>query len=944
MSNSTSDEWLLALLDEKSPEELTPTEMTLLRERATSSPALRRGLANRLKLEEALHAVLGEPSVTSEQIIRRVNATRRKRVGAWIAAMLLLTAATGFWRLASLSVERPDRAAPIARPERQSQPAASPNVADGEASPQRTEVVPIEASRPIVANQQDDQAVARSDVAEPDADRRPWDDVLGDEAHVLPFAQSAFARFGETAPGFEVADEYPSSALNRWIAAVPGRPFNVNEGQWRGKRFAGLEGIARLLPTWRDDAVLRIAPFDVAEFALHFWSGDSGTAIRFYPHQRPQLLAAYSITREGQEPTPKTLRLVATDGGTYSRANAGAMEIRHQEGQLVVTRGALPLLVVPMPESPSEVFIETRARLRTLAMYRGEAAPLPPPTVHKNLLADLLPDVPSWLVSTDPPAKVEYADGQLTLTATPQTPGPRRLSWAALPLPEATKTGLCEAVFRIESLTPGSGLYLGNADGVPIHTLFASENNPAGAPVLAYGWTSRDGNVPEPRWRWDGDPKNELVSAAGAGTWVKLIVGSGGLKVYFSGDGEHWGPAARNPERAVRGGYASVGLFTIADDKPRSITITDVDVSELSGVISVADPKLRERVPAFDDKVLERPADWLTWATASRPAEYEVGRWLTACGVETLARGANDAVSSSIISGLIRDSVDSDRPVEQTLALLHDLALLSDLWNDRAREFADAYERLSRSIAARAGEPSEIAAMLASVEEAYLASPMWTESRTWAIPPATARELAASVIWSHDKRGAASAKRLAAYLTPAHPEGGWSGEEDAGLARLVAWTDAFASGDGSRLEGAARYGWQHPLATEPGREGTTIAAELHAALNVGAYEDAARLLATLAELSDLVPAIGDPARFVPPAGLIAEAAKRHPELVTTLEERFGPAALLRVRQAIAAGDEAAVRLAAVRYYGTAAASEARRWLGETALAAGRFAEAEDHFA
>jgi outer membrane protein assembly factor BamB len=940
MSSSASDEWLIALLDEKSPDEFTPTELTLLRERAASSLMVRRALAERIRLEESLHAVLGKPPVTSDAILRRISVARRKRVGAWCAAALLLVSAAGFWWLASRPADVPRQAvarrvqpAVVAQQKPERQEPSSPSVP-----------APVEAARPVVANRGSDAAVARAVTNEPQAAApQPWDAVLGDEAPVIPFADSAYTTFGETVPGFEVADEYLPSELTKWIALVPGRPFNVNEGQWRGKHFAGFEGIAKLLPAWRSDAVLRVAPFDTAEFALHFWNGNSGRTVRFYAQQRPQLLAAYATTREG-EPTPKTQRLLSTDGGTYARANAGAMEIRFQSGQLVVTHGAVPLLVVPMEAPPTEVLLEARTRLRTFAMYRGEAAPLPPTIEHKELLANALPDEREWLVSAEPPAKIAKADGRIALTASPAPPGPRRLSWAAVRMPKSAGAGLVEAVFRIESLTPGTGVYVGNAEGVPVHTLFASENIPAAAPQLSYGWTSRDGNVREPRWRWDIDPKHELAPTIGPGTWVKLLVGPGGLKVYFSGDGEHWGPAARNPERAVRGAFASVGVFAMADGKDRAISVSGVGVRELNGITALADAKVRERVPLFGEIPPERFADWLTWATAARPSDVEFDAWMAACGVETLSRGASDAVSSSILDRLVQTAVESDESIEQTLALLHDAALLSDLWGERARGFADGYDRLSRNLASGDREPAAIASSLVAVEEGYLTSPIWTESRMWSVPPATARLLAAEAAWSRDTAAASSAARLAAYIAPAHPDGGWSGDEDAGLARLTSWGAAIAASEGSRIDGEARFGWQHPLTTEPGREGATIAEELRSALDAGAYEDAARLLATLAELADLVPAMGDPARYVPPAGLIAEAAAQHPDLVKTISEQFGQAALLRVRQSIAVGDEAAVHLAAIRYYGTTAAAEARRWLGETALAAGRFNEAERQFA
>ena len=135
----------------------------------------------------------------------------------------------------------------------------------------------------------------------------------------------------------------------------------------------------------------------------------------------------------------------------------------------------------------------------------------------------------------------------------------------------------------------------------------------------------------------------------------------------------------------------------------------------------------------------------------------------------------------------------------------------------------------------------------------------------------------------------------------------------------------------------------HPLATEPLREGVTLSLELEAALAAGAPEDAARLIPALAELNGLVPALGDPAKFVPPSVVITEAVATHPELTAALEAEFGPAALQSVRQAIAANDRPAIERIAIRFHGTQAGSIAHRRLAKRALALGNLHEASHRF-
>src|SRR5690606_17520632 len=132
----------------------------------------------------------------------------------------------------------------------------------------------------------------------------------------------------------------------------------------------------------------------------------------------------------------------------------------------------------------------------------------------------------------------------------------------------------------------------------------------------------------------------------------------------------------------------------------------------------------------------------------------------------------------------------------------------------------------------------------------------------------------------------------------------------------------FARAETRRFDGAVRFGWQHPLTTEAGREGATLVSEFEAALAAKAYEDAVRLLPSITALDGLVPPLGDPNRLTRPARLVSEAAEQHSALVELLAERFGPSGLIRVRSAAAAGDVEAMKLAAIQFYGTPAAAEA----------------------
>src|SRR4029079_2209143 len=118
----------------------------------------------------------------------------------------------------------------------------------------------------------------------------------------------------------------------------------------------------------------------------------------YFQHPRPAWIA-YRTTRPGPEPRPTTFALVATDNDRYDRSIAGAVEIRHQSGALVLSRGDLRLLTVPFEAQPAEVYFDKHAWLRAFAMTRGEPVPELPDDARPakgNVLAGTSPAALEW--------------------------------------------------------------------------------------------------------------------------------------------------------------------------------------------------------------------------------------------------------------------------------------------------------------------------------------------------------------------------------------------------------------------------------------------------------------------------------------------------------------------------------------------------------------------
>ncbi len=162
---------------------------------------------------------------------------------------------------------------------------------------------------------------------------------------------------------------------------------------------------------------------------------------------------------------------------------------------------------------------------------------------------------------------------------------------------------------------------------------------------------------------------------------------------------------------------------------------------------------------------------------------------------------------------------------------------------------------------------------------------------------------------------------------------------------MIDWADALARAQFPKQPGrsglASPPDWRHPLLVELSKEGYNVLAEFRAALDGHAYRDACQIISTSAEngMLGMLPDARDPELLVSLPGAVALAMRDHPGLRTTMSQQFGALGRLRIRQAIAANNVAAVEAATIQFLGTEAAAEAHLWLADRSLASGAFAHA-----
>src|SRR5262245_60943700 len=445
-----TDSELIQLVQEKAPEELSFDEVELLRERLRHSAELRETILGQLQMEEYVSRALGRVAVSVDEIY--ATAAARGAAGRQrLLALLGWTASLGLgivvllW-LALGNADKPPRGAvPAAADDGKARIAAlEPREKRGKAPtvptiepagdpPVENKTEPAsEPDQPEEKPEPPAQVAARDSVPEParpaTVDPTPVSDEwpeLNPRSPRRPFAESAFDDIDGPLRGIS------KNQLSRWFAPVPGQNHGFTEANRGSVVVAGFDGLVRLRAPWPADAVLSLTPFDHHGMAIHFWSGKAGVSLYYYQHPRPTW-AAYRTTRKVPEPRPATFSLAATDNDRYDRSAGGTIEIRHQAGAIVLSRGDLHLLTVPLDGPPAEVYFDRHAWLRTFALYRGDPMPDSAHPSGKNVLEQESPVALEWTKQLARGVSLtKVGDGAMQLTADKGT----ETSWAAVKLP-----------------------------------------------------------------------------------------------------------------------------------------------------------------------------------------------------------------------------------------------------------------------------------------------------------------------------------------------------------------------------------------------------------------------------------------------------------------------------------------------------------------------------
>ncbi|MCH8922208.1 MAG: hypothetical protein IIA67_03535, partial [Planctomycetes bacterium] len=808
-----TDQELIELVREKAAEDLTIEEIRELHGRLGESAELREALSERLEIEQYLADALGRANVPIDQIVQLTGQIEDKPPGAtmsiWGGLACLLVGVLMAGGLLALIV-RPGlfdfEPTPVAQDdvdeEDEPQPAEQqePTAKSVEVAEQKVE--PKVVDEPLPSNPDPKIDLAAKPMPQPpetkapDPPAGPWVATLAAEPRV--FAEMAFDDFPID------GKQHPETDLKGWFAPIKGVAGKLTDkeltprlGDPRKVTGMAISGIVKLRAPWAEGQALRISLHQPQKFKMHFWNGSEGVTLIRCDAGR-STWAAYRSTREAGKPISKTDVLVGTDEDRERRIerSGGVIDLRCEDGRLVLSRGGITLVSAPFKGVPQETYFAGTATIQAVSLVRSTGLP-PEPKPRPVTFDAERPASLGWVGElSDGTSLHKSDDGGIEITAVENT---KLAAWSAVPLPRG---GLHEIIFEIENPRPGAGIYLGDEQGRPRYRVGFFHDSSKVRTTLEY---LAPGAPRTQESRASNNPLAYPIATLGQRQWVKLLLGCGTLKVWVSGDGQHWGRAF-DPVINLRGGVYYAGLYTLPGKQSSGVKLRRLQVRSLDAINRLAPADVLAKATAASDA-----ADYVTWLAAiteqqpgTMQGEAASATWRRACAINTLAAGPTAVLANELIDRLLASRPADALNVAEKLRLFDQIALVSDTWTDQAAMLRALQRYFDLAEARRTvGERRAYS----TIAQRWMSAPLWTQHQ-FANPPVPSAvglrhaELLALAADDEWRAGWEFCKQLRS----------WDQFHTVGTAR---WTEAWAArhipktvaDDGVLLPAK----WRHPL-------------------------------------------------------------------------------------------------------------------------------------
>ena len=1030
MSEQLSDGKLLRLLNERPGRELTDAELKQLSVRAGESVEIQDALLARAEVDERiakqlatiqipLHVYLAKQNAAAATLPRKMQA----RIAALAATCLLLGIVTTY--LFMSGSDSPTPLVQVGNPEADARGTAVDEGTGDKTSNESTNVpmAKVQPIAPQAAATTTDAGNTQATVVVPEIPAivqqipmDPWVATLDAQLKPRPFEEISFQP-----QDFEGLNP---NAVREWLSPLPKWAYRVEPRKHGNLTFSRFTGVAELRAPWPNDAVLRLGMYQPGDFRIHFWSGQTGATLHYLPTR--QTWVAYRITRLDSDAIPSRWSMTSSDEARHQRTSLGIIEIRHQTGHLLLTRGDVVLLAAPMDGVPTQVVLQGTTYLSELQMFRSTPVPYDPRVPANRLARDeSRPADAEWVIAQlDPMAKPPKVKAEVVRPAREIAPaeaveakpvrlapkanatedeanaaaakdddnekaaeqerpalppewrialgdtnevighraGPIELAAEITPqevriatyinADRSPQSSLSELCFRVDRADVGTGFFLGDEFGQPIERIAFYAEKTTGLTVV--------GHLPmnSVTTAVTYNPTSQRISAVDSGTWIRVSIGLGGLKLWMGGDGIHWSRVLTSPLRNVFLRPTTIGLYALPGTKRRRLKLDQFQVRELVGITELARKEIRELVPPMSFDEQSDLGDWLHQTLQSQPANVAMDEWTRACAIRALASHAPRHLCVTLAEHLLAESIQRPLDADQVRRTVDDFALFTDGWDQLGTVFIENYRALGERLEREARPDS-----FDFTTRALITAPVWTTVKLPIIEqPRLHRTLLASVYREDWAQATRTTQRVRFWRRSSHPDQKWS-TIPAHQRQSVEWTEGIArlnqqrdAEPGTEVSDAPPIldRWQQPLVWDMSKEAYNLIAEFHSALQSEAWKDACQIIGTASAegaklaadedvLLGLLPDWKEPSLLISLPVAIALAVKDYRGLRDVMREELGPRGMLRMRQLIERCDADAVRQSTLQYYGTPAAAVGHEWLGDRALSLGEFDVAAREF-